>query len=101
MSLIVTLLGFFIIKFVLQFPFYYKNWKRSALLALLTSLTVAPLITMLYHETEADFLFVYIAMILFDAVVLYFLLLPNIWKAALASFIANTIVIVYFYLGNG
>ena len=101
MSLVITLLGFIIIKFVLQFPFYYKEWKQSAKLAMMTSLLIAPLATLLYHETSVDFLYVYIGMILVDVVVLYFLLPPNIWKAIFASLIANTVVIVFFFLGNG
>ena len=101
MSLISTLIGFIIIKLLLQLPFYYKSWRQSALLALLTILFVAPLLTLLYHETEVDFFSVYVAIIVFDAIALYFLLQQNIWKAAFAAFLANTISIVFFFIGNG
>lgn len=101
MSLVLTLVGFFVIKFIFQFPFYHKNRKQSARLALFTSLAVAPLITMLYHETDVDFTYVYISMIVLDTVVLYYFLPPNIWKAIAASFIANSIAFVFFFLGNG
>ena len=82
-------------------PFYLKQWKASLLVVLLTSLAIVPLITILYHETLLDFTWVYAAMILLDSVVLYLLVQRNWGKAIPAAFIANTIAILFFFIGNG
>lgn len=101
MPLIIALFGFFIIKGILQLPFYLRQWKASLLVALLTSLTVVPIITILYHETSLDFTIVYAGMILLDIIVLNLLVQNNWWKAIPASLIVNTIAILYFFIGNG
>ncbi len=101
MPLIIALFGFFIIKGILQLPFYLRQWKASLLVALLTSLTVVPFITILYHETSLDFTIVYAGMILLDIIVLNLLVLNNWWKAIPAALIVNTIAILYFFIGNG
>jgi hypothetical protein len=101
MPLIIALLGFFIIKGIFQLPFYLRQWKKSLLVAIFTSLTVVPLITILYHETSIDFTLVYTGMILLDIVLLYLLVQNNWWKAIPAALIVNTIAILYFFIGNG
>lgn len=101
MPLIIALIGFFIIKGVFQLPFYLRQWKASLLVALFTSLAVAPLITILYHETSLDFTLVYAAMILLDIAVLNLLVQRNWWKAIPAALIVNTIAILFFFMGNG
>lgn len=101
MPLIIALFGFFIIKGILQLPFYLRQWKASLLVALLTSLTVVPFITILYHETSLDFTIVYAGMILLDIIVLNLLVLNNWWKAIPAALIVNTFAILYFFIGNG
>lgn len=101
MPLIIALFGFFIIKGIFQLPFYLRQWKASLLVALLTSLTVVPFITILYHETSLDFTIVYAGMILLDIIVLNLLVLNNWWKAIPAALIVNTIAILYFFIGNG
>lgn len=101
MPLIIALIGFFIIKGILQLPFYLRQWKASILVALFTSLTVVPLITILYHETSVDFTIVYAGMILLDMVVLNLLVQNNWWKAIVAALLVNTMAILYFFIGNG
>lgn len=101
MPLIIALFGFFIIKGVFQLPFYLRQWKVSLLAALFTSLAVVPFITILYHETSLDFTIVYAGMILLDIVVLNLLVQKNWWKAIPVSLVANTIAILYFFIGNG
>lgn len=101
MPLIIALFGFFIIKGIFQLPFYLRQWKASLLVALFTSLTVVPFITILYHETSLDFTIVYAGMILLDIIVLNLLVLNNWWKAIPAALIVNTIAILYFFIGNG
>lgn len=101
MPLIIALLGFFIIKGFFQLPFYIRQWKASLVAALFTSLAVVPFITILYHETSLEFTFVYAGMILLDIVVLILLVQNNWWKAIPAALIANTIAILYFFIGNG
>ncbi|HEX4877019.1 MAG TPA: hypothetical protein VFV31_10135 [Chitinophagaceae bacterium] len=101
MPLIIALIGFFMIKAVLELPFYFRQWKAALAVALITSLAVVPLITILYHETSIDFWFVYLGMIVTDILVFYFLIHQNWWKAVPAAFIINTIAIVFFYIGNG
>jgi len=96
MPLIIALFGFFIIKGVFQFPFYLKQWKASLLVALFTSLTVVPLITILYHETSLDFTMVYPGMIVADIAALLLLVQNNWWKAVPSALIANTIAILFF-----
>lgn len=71
------------------------------LVALCTTFMIAPFITILFHETGIDFWYVYLAMIILDAVILYLLVQANLWKAIPAAFLVNTIAIVFFYLGNG
>lgn len=101
MPLILLLIGFFLLKSLLQLPFYFKRWKESLRLAGLTSLAVGPLITILYHETAADFWLVYLGMMVLDALLYVYLLQRNWWKAVPAAFLVNTFVMFYFYLGNG
>ncbi len=101
MPLIIALFGFFIIKGIFQLPFYLKQWKSSLAVALLTSLVMLPLITILYHETSINFTIVYAGMILADMVVLNLLVQYNWWKAVPAALIVNTIAILFFFIGNG
>ena len=101
MSLLAIVTGFFVIKGLLAWPFYY--WKKflPLFIGLAASLAVAPLITILYHESDLDFWWVYLFMIVLD-VLLYCMLLQRLWwKAILISFFLNTIAIIYFFLGNG
>ena len=101
MTLLWTLTGYFIIKALLLWPFYYKLSARPLLLGLASSLAIAPLITILYHETAIDFWYVYLLLIVLD-IVLYDFLLQKLWgKAILVSFLLNTICIIFFFLGNG
>ena len=101
MPLFLAVFGFFLIKSVILLPFYFKQLKGLFAVALFTSLAVAPLITLLYHETRTDFWFVYVAMILADIFIYYYLVQRNWWKAVPASFLVNTIAIIFFYMGNG
>ncbi len=101
MTLLWTLTGYFIIKALLLWPFYYKLGARPLQVGLASSLAIAPLITILYHETAFDFLYVYAALILMDIFLYNFLLQKLWWKAILASVLLNTLCIIYFFLGNG
>lgn len=101
MPLFLAVFGFFLVKGVILLPFYFKHLKPLFLVALVTSLAVVPLITVLYHETSLDFWFVYLAMILADIFIYYYLVQRNWWKAIPASFLVNTIAMIFFYLGNG
>lgn len=101
MPLLIALFVFFIIKGIIWLPFYIKQAKPYLLVNLFTTMAVAPFITLLYHETDLDFTIVYFAMILLDILMLYFLVQSNGWKAVPASFLANTIAIVAFFIGNG
>lgn len=101
MPLLIVLFVFFLIKGIIWLPFYFKKVQPYLLVALFTTMAVAPFITMLYHETDLDFTFVYFGMILLDMLMLYFLVQANGWKAVPASFLANTIAIVAFFIGNG
>jgi hypothetical protein len=74
MSLLGSLVGFFICKTLLDLPFYYKKWEALLQVMLYTSMLVIPLITILYHETHTDFWLVYIGMIIADVVICYRLL---------------------------
>lgn len=101
MLLIVVLAIFFIVKAIIWLPFYFKQARAYLLVNLFTTMAVAPFITLLYHETDIDFMVVYVAMIVLDICMLYFLVQANGWKAVPASFLANTIAIVFFFIGNG
>ncbi len=101
MSLLIALIVFFSIKVFLQSSFYVKQWKELVKLVLFTSLAIVPLITMLYHETTLDFTIVYVSMIVADIFLLNFFVQYNWWKAVPASFLANTIGIIFFFIGNG
>jgi len=101
MSLLIALIGFFIIKIIFLIAFYIKQWKELLKVVFFSSMAIVPLITILYHETPIDFLNVYIAMILLDILILNMLVQYNWWKAVPASLLANTIGIIFFFLGNG
>ena len=101
MNLMYSLIGFFVIKGLMLWPFYNKQKWLPLVLGLASSLALAPLLTLLYHETDANFGYIYLGMIVLD-VLLYCLLLQRTWwKAALISFFLNTVVFVYFLIGNG
>ena|SRR5687767_9719163 len=101
MPLFLAVFGFFLVKGVILLPFYFKQLKPLFLVALFTSLAVVPLITVLYHETTLNFWLVYLVMILADSIIYYSLLQRNWWKAVPASFLVNTIAMIFFYMGNG
>ena len=101
MPLFLAVFGFFLIKGVILLPFYFRHLKPLLLVALFTSLAVVPLITVLYHETALDFWFVYVVLILADIFIYYYLLQRNWGKAVPASFLINTIAMIFFYIGNG
>lgn len=101
MPLLPYLIGFIFIKGFFQLPFYYKYTRISFKLALFTSLAIAPLITILYHETELDFWFVYFSMMGIDIFLYLFFIQKNWWKAIPAAFLINTILMIFFYIGNG
>jgi len=101
MSLYNLLLVFFVIKALLLWPFYYKLKWKPLLVGIAGSLAVAPLLTILYHETAIDFWLVYFIYIIFDGLLYYFLLQRVWWKALLVSAFLNTIVMVCFVIGNG
>ena len=101
MPLISILTGYFIIKALLLWPFYHKLKSRPLVVGLASSLAIAPLITILYHETAIDFGRVFAALIIMDFVLYNFLLQKLWWKAILVSFLLNTICIIFFYMGNG
>ncbi|MBS1760857.1 MAG: hypothetical protein JST23_12110 [Bacteroidetes bacterium] len=101
MSLFASIIGFIIVKFFFQSLFYAKQWKRLLLLVLATSLATAPLLAMLYRETAVDFFYVYIGMIVLDILLLNFLVEYKWWKAIVSSFLANTFLMIFFFIGNG
>jgi len=101
MSLIVSLIGFLLIKSIIWLPFYFKQWKACLLVVLCTSLAVVPLMKILYHETAVEYTWVYVGIILLDILAAVFLVQRNWWKAVAAALLANTFAIVFFFLGNG
>lgn len=101
MSLLGSLVGFFICKALLDLPFYIKNWEKMLGVVLYTSMLVVPLLTILYHETSLDFRWPYIGIMVADTVLYCLLLHPNFLKAIFASFLSNTIAIIFFFIGNG
>jgi len=101
MTLLISFVLIFVVKILFQAAFYTKQWKELLKLALFTSLAIVPLITLLYHETALDFTVVYTGMIVLDILLLNYLVQYNWWKAVPASFLANTIAIIFFFIGNG
>lgn len=101
MSLLGSLVGFIILKGLLLLPFYYKQWGPMLEVTIFTSMAVAPLITLLYHETELNFWIVYFGMIAADWFILYNLVQKSVWKAIVSSIISNTVTIIFFFLVNG
>ena len=101
MPLSIAVFGFFIIKGLILLPFYFKQVKPLLLVAIVSSLAIVPLITLLYHETTLNFWLVYFVMILGDIFIFYYLIQPNWAKAIPASILISTIAIIFFYLGNG
>jgi len=100
MALIYTLLGFFIIKGLFIWPFYYRQRWRPLLVGLSSSLAFAPLMSLLYHETDISFNYVYLTLILLDAIIYNTLLQPTWWKSLLIAFFLNSIMMVWFVIGN-
>lgn len=101
MPLMSILTGYFIIKALLLWPFYHKLKSRPLLVGLASSLAVAPLITILYHETTIDFGRVYFLLIIMDFILYNFLLQKLWWKSILVSALLNTVCIIFFYMANG
>lgn len=101
MPLIPVLIGFFFLKLLLLLPFYFRAYKPLTGVVAVTSLAYAPLMTLLYHETTLDFFTVYFVMMLLDMVIAYFLVQRVVWKAIVGIFFADTVVIIFFFLGNG
>ncbi len=101
MGLIYVLTGFFVIKGVFLWVIYHRNKLWPLLIGLITSLAIAPLLTVLYHETDIDFWLVYLLIIILDCCLYIFILGSQKWKAILTSLLLNTIAFVYFLLGNG
>jgi hypothetical protein len=101
MPLLIVLFVFMVVKGITWLPFYINRAIPYLRVALFTTMAVSPLITLLYHETDLDFTYVYFIMMALDMALLYFLVQRNPWKAVPASFLANTIAIIAFFIGNG
>lgn len=101
MSLLGSVAGFVILKGLIGLPFYYKQARNLWLVTLFSSMAVAPLITILYHETSVDFWYVYFSMILADIFICYFGVQRNGWKAVVSAFFSNTVAMIFFYILNG
>lgn len=101
MPLIATIIGFILVKLFFQTAFYSKRWKHLFLVVLATSLAASPLLAMLYRETSVDFFYVYITLIIVDILLLNTLVEYKWWKAIVSSLLANTFVMIFFFIGNG
>ncbi len=101
MSLYYMVLGFFIIKGVLAWPFYYGLKWKALEVGLALALFQGSLFTMLYHETNFDFWALFLITIVFDTAV-YFVLLRRVWwKAILLGVLLNLIGFIFFIILNG
>jgi hypothetical protein len=99
--LVIVIIGFLVIKAVFLLMFYFKQLPQPFLVVLFSSLAVVPLITILYHSTDINFMIVYIGIIALDSFLFYRLVQPNLLKAIPASFLMNTFSILLFFLVNG
>ncbi len=100
MSLLLIITLYFVFKFVILAIFYFKQLKNAFYASLFSSMTFAPLMTILYHETTLDFSTVYLGLIAIHFFVNYYLVQPVLWKAILASALSITVSFVVVVLAN-
>ena len=101
MSLTFIVSGFFILKGLLVWPFYYSLKVKPLTIGLLLALAEAPLLTILYHDTDINFWLPFFFLVTFDMAV-YFLLLQKVWwKAIVASVLLNCLGFIFFIIVNG
>lgn len=101
MPLIWIIISFFIIKGLLAWPLYYKLKWKPLQVGFLLALAEGPFLTLLYHDTEIDFTYPFLFIIVFDFVVYFLLLQKTWWNAIVAAIFFNLIGFVYFALVNG
>ena len=101
MSLLAILIGFIAIRFLLSLPFYYRFSQELLKIAAVTSLAFAPLMTVLYHETDLNFFYLYLGIMLLDINIFHYLVRRDLMRAILACFFMDSVVFIYFFIGNG
>ncbi len=100
MSLIHFIIGFFILKGILVWPFYYSLKWKPLVVGFLLALTEAPFLELLYHDTDINFWIPFFFLIVFDWMVFYFVLQKVWWKAIIPAFLYNLIGFILFTLVN-
>ena len=101
MPLLYIIAGFFILKGLLAWPFYYKLNFKPLVVGFVLALAEAPFLTLLYHDTDINFWLVFFLLIVFDMAV-YLLLLQKVWwKAIVASILFNFLGFIFFIIVNG
>jgi len=100
MPLVGIIFSFFVLKGLFVWPFYYKLKWKPLLVGSLLALAEAPLLTLLYHDTEIDFTYPFVLVIIFDFIIYFSLLQKSWWKAIVAAILFNLIGFIYFTFAN-
>lgn len=101
MTLLATCLGAVLIKGLTQGPLAWKRWRPWLFVAVGSALFWSPLLTLLYHETEVDFWWVFLAHLLIEGLMLWRIAQWPPWASMLAAVLNTLFFFVYFLLGNG
>ena len=101
MPLFYVILGFFILKGLLAWPFYASQKTKPLLIGLLLAMAEAPFLTLLYHDTDINFWIPFFFLMVFDGVVYFLLLKQVIWKAILVATLVNFFGFIFFIIVNG
>lgn len=101
MTLVTLCFGALILKGLIQLPFAYSSWRSWSIVTMASILFWAPMLKVLYHETQIDFLMLFVLHLLVEFALLWRVVRLSIWKASLTSFLYSLLFFLYFLIGNG
>jgi hypothetical protein len=101
MTLLSTWIGAFLIKLLTQIPFSWRRWRVWTGVAMGSTLVWAPLLTILYHETDVDFEWMFLLHLVLEGLFLWRLVGLRGWQAVLATSLNTLLFFLYFLIGNG
>lgn len=101
MTLLTLCLGSLLLKGLTELPFAYSKWRAWLVVACCTILLWAPLLKVLYHETQLDFFSLFLMHLVVEMLLLRTIVRLRWWKAVLASMLYSSVFFLYFLIGNG
>lgn len=101
MTLLSTCIGAFLIRVFTQLPFAFRHWRVWIGVAVGATLVWAPLLTILYHETDIDFEGMFLLHAVVEGVLLWRVVRVRGWQAVWAASLNTLLFFLYFLIGNG